>query len=75
MWRLCLGEGKVFCDFDVRLVGFFVFCVIYFFSHICFFRSTEHDYVKDNLPAKLFRIRMFGKMKLEDFKEMSIRRS
>ncbi len=38
---------------------------------ICLFlRSTEHDHVKDNLPAKLLRIRTFGKMKLEDFKDL-----
>ena len=35
-----------------------------------FFRSTEHDHVKDNLPAKLLRIRTFGKMKLEDFSDL-----
>ena len=33
-------------------------------------RSTEHDHVKDNLPAKLLRIRTFGKMKLEEFKDL-----
>lgn len=33
-------------------------------------RSTEHDHVKDNLPAKLLRIRTFGKMKLECFKDL-----
>lgn len=37
-------------------------------SMVC--RSTEHDHVKDNLPAKLLRIRTFGKMKLEDFKDL-----
>ena len=38
---------------------------------ICLFlRSTEHDHVKDNLPAKLLRIRTFGKMKLEEFKDL-----
>ena len=30
----------------------------------------EHDYVKDNLPAKLLCIWTFGKMKLEDFKDL-----
>lgn len=35
-----------------------------------FLRSTEHDHVKDNLPAKLLRIRTFGKMKLDDFKDL-----
>ena len=35
-----------------------------------FCRSTEHDHVKDNLPAKLLRIRTFGKMKLEEFKDL-----
>jgi hypothetical protein len=34
------------------------------------FRSTEHDHVKDNLPVKLLRIRIFGKMKLEEFKDL-----
>jgi hypothetical protein len=35
-----------------------------------FFRSTEHDHVKDKLPAKLLRIRTFGKMKLNEFKDL-----
>jgi hypothetical protein len=43
-------------------------------SFACFLliacRSTEHDHVKDNLPAKLLRIRTFGKMKLEEFKDL-----
>ena len=30
----------------------------------------EHDHVKDNLPTKLLRIRTFGKMKLEEFKDL-----
>ena len=30
----------------------------------------EHDHVKDNLPVKLLRIRTFGKMKLEEFKDL-----
>ena len=34
------------------------------------FRSTENDHVKSNLPAKLFRIRSFGMMKLEEFKDL-----
>ena len=42
----------------------------YFFLIDLFFRSTEHDHVKDNLPAKLLRIRTFGKMKLEEFKDL-----
>ena len=33
-------------------------------------RSTEHDHVKDNLPTKLLRIRTFGKMRLEEFKDL-----
>ena len=43
-------------------------------SFACFLliacRSTEHDHVKDNLPAKLLRIRTFGKMKLDEFKDL-----
>ena len=35
-----------------------------------FFRFTEQDHVKDNLLAKLLRICTFGKMKLEDFKDL-----
>ena len=34
------------------------------------FKSTEHDYVRNNLPAKLYRIRSFGVMKLEEFKDL-----
>ena len=30
----------------------------------------EHDHVKDNLPAKLLRIRTFRKIKLEEFKDL-----
>ena len=54
---------------------FYVFMVVF-----CFFlfllltfslcRSTEHDHVKDSLPAKLLRIRTFGKMRLEEFKDL-----
>jgi hypothetical protein len=40
------------------------------FGSSSFCRSTEHDHVKDNLPAKLLRIRTFGKMKLEEFKDL-----
>ncbi len=35
-----------------------------------FLRSTEHDHVMDNLPAKFLRIQTFGKMKLKDFKDL-----
>jgi hypothetical protein len=42
-----------------------------FLSHLLIpCRSTEHDHIKDNLPAKLLRIRTFGKMKLEEFKDL-----
>jgi hypothetical protein len=43
---------------------------IRFDCHVLVSRSTEHDHVKDNLPAKSLRIRTFGKMKLEDFKDL-----
>jgi hypothetical protein len=51
----------------------------FFFSqYFCFFfrlfiycRSTEHDHIKDNLSAKLPRIQTFGKMKLEEFKDLN----
>lgn len=33
-------------------------------------RSTENDFVKSSLPAKLQRIRTFGSMKLEAFKDL-----
>jgi len=33
-------------------------------------RSTEHDHVKANLPAKLLRIRTFGKIELAEFKDL-----
>ena len=47
--------------------------LISFIHHTFFwfiFRSTENDHVKSNLPAKLFRIRSFGIMKLEEFKDL-----
>jgi hypothetical protein len=44
--------------------------LVFLFLIDLFFRSTEHDHVKDNLPAKLLRIRTFGKMKLEEFKDL-----
>ena len=56
---------KVFICFSFILFRSLIF--IYFIS---FLRSTEHDHVKDNLPSKLLRIRTFGKMKLEDFKDL-----
>lgn len=31
--------------------------------------STKLDHVKDNLPAKLLRIQMFGNMRFEEFKD------
>ena len=45
-------------------------CQFSIFLIFLFIRSTEHDHVKDNLPAKLLRIRTFGKMKLEEFKDL-----
>jgi hypothetical protein len=54
----------LFFDFHSQNFSFFV-------SHLLIpCRSTEHDHVKDNLPAKLLRIRTFGKMKLEEFKDL-----
>ena len=46
------------------------FLVCIFSLKFVFFRSTEHGHVKDNLPAKLLRIRTFGKMELEEFKDL-----
>ena len=34
------------------------------------YRSTEHDHIEDSLPAKLQRMRKFGKLKLPDFKDL-----
>ena len=52
----------------------FFSCWIYVYHSLCssltVFKSTEHNHVKDNLPAKLLFIRTFGKMKLEDFKDL-----
>jgi hypothetical protein len=39
-------------------------------SHIISLRSTEHDYVKANIPAKLLRIRTFGRLDLSTFKDL-----
>ncbi len=62
---------------------YFFFTENFFYSILCshtlitpyclislFFRSTENDHVKSNFPAKLFRIRSFGVMKLEEFKDL-----
>ena len=52
-------------------VSFIVLCCIVSLILITLvFRSTEHNHIKDNLPAKLLRIRTFGKMKLEDFSDL-----
>ena len=51
----------------------FAFSFLVFFCFILIdilFRLTEHDHVKDNLLAKLLRIRTFAKMKLEQFKDL-----
>ena len=47
-----------------------VFFLSFFFLTFSSFRSTKHDHVKVNLPAKLLHIRTFGKMKLEEFKDL-----
>ena len=60
---------RKFVIFSV-LLGCFVFWIFFSFGSSSFCRSTEHDHVKDNLPAKLLRIRTFGKMKLEEFKDL-----
>ena len=54
---------------------FILLCFIFIFYfpsslRFSFFKSTEHDHIKDNLPVKLFRIRTFGKMKPEEFKDL-----
>ena len=62
----------------MRIFIFLCSTFFWFIVLICFcflltvysFRSTEHDHVKDNLPAKLLRIRTFEKMKLEEFKDL-----
>ena len=63
----------------MTLIAKFGFFILGFFSRLffsfpilidLFLRSTEHDHVKDNLPAKLLHIRTFGKMKLHDFKDL-----
>ena len=51
---------------------FVVFFALLFFCFLLLIscRSTEHDHVKDNLSTKLLRIRIFGEMKLEEFKKL-----
>jgi len=53
-----------------NVVHLFICLFAYFPLTFYFNRSTEHDHVKDNLPAKLLRIRTFGKMRLEEFKDL-----
>jgi hypothetical protein len=50
----------------VNMFLFFPFLPLTF----CLCRSTENDHVKDSLPAKLLCIRTFGKMRLEEFKDL-----
>ena len=59
-----------------QLVSLVIISLFYFFGSRFlvsfvfigfFFKSTKHDHDKDNLPTKLLRIWIFGKMKLEDF--------
>ena len=42
----------------------------FLFAMLLFFRSTKHNHVKDNIFAKYLCIRTFGKMKLEEFKNL-----
>ena len=54
---------------------FHIFGILLYFLFICLltvssYRSTEHDHVKDNLHTKLLRIWTFGKIKLEEFKDL-----
>ena len=58
-------------------IGLFFFIVLFVSCFIVSmnltnlsFRSMKHNYVKNNLSAKLFCIPTFGKMKLEDFKNL-----
>ena len=43
---------------------------VFFLSYLFFYRSTEHDHVKDNMPMMLLRVPTFGKIKLEEFKDL-----
>ena len=57
--------------FLVFLYPFCFLCYSSFFSLLLIFcRSLEHDHVQDNHPAKLLRSRTFGKIKLEEFKDL-----
>ncbi len=64
-----ISTGKL-VKFSVLLARVVLLILFTFCSCSSFCRSTEHDHVKDNLPAKLLRIRTFGKMKLEEFKDL-----
>jgi hypothetical protein len=44
--------------------------VSFHFVFFNFCRSTENDHVKSSLPSKLHRIRYFGTLELEDFKDL-----
>jgi hypothetical protein len=73
-WILVSFGSSSFCIFWILVsFGSSSFCMLWLlvsFGSSSFCRSTEHDHVKDNLPAKLLRIRTFGKMKLEEFKDL-----
>ena len=58
-------------SFSFPSFGFLCFiCQLSIFLIFLFIRTSEHDYVRNNLPAKLLRICTFGKMKLEEFKDL-----
>lgn len=68
-WLTSIGKLVVF--HEVRFTFFFIklnFSHPHAYGLNC--RSTENDFVKSSLPAKLQRIRTFGSMKLEAFRDL-----
>jgi hypothetical protein len=73
-WIFVLFGFSSFCMWGIFVSfgssSFCIFWIFVSFGSSSFCRSTEHDHVKDNLLTKLLRIRTFGKMKLEEFKDL-----
>ena len=60
-WATLIGK-HIFFDFLLS----FDWPVLMFFS----LKSTEHDYVKANIPSKLLQIQTFGRLELTAFKDL-----
>ena len=62
-WTTLIGKNT---PIVFQIDPFFLLVVLHIYS----LRSTEHDYVKPNISAKLLQIRTFGRLELSTFKDL-----